>query len=211
MRKFMQIIQQMMDWGERFFLSFREDIKKEYGFAKAIILAFETIVILALLIILFAQFGVIILLVILLIAYAVWKLYQYWLSQQNDLAWKLAETVASTVQRVAGHFGLDRPQMVNDVLPKNRSVWDNTRGFTEYHFVVYTLKDELDCEAFKDLLQRVVERTFAGSTKVVIVEKVRPSLFESRGYDIVIVINPPKGWDTSSGSDGCDLMMDDEL
>ena len=41
------------------------------------------------------------------------------------------------------------------------------------------------------LLQRALDRAFAGAPVVIVVTEVRESLFDPRGYDVIVALNPP--------------------
>ena len=212
MRKFKSILENFIHRWERFLLSLQEERRKKYGLAPFIILAVVAVVALLLIIYLLVRFwGLIILLVI-------WYVLRRLdhpaspVSQEDELGLQFGEVIAVTTQNHHSQFGLVRPAKVYDVFPNGRGIWDDSKGYIEYRYIVYTLKDELDCEAFRDLVQRELNKAFAGASIVIVVE-VRPSLLENRGYDIIVMINPPKEPEVSSRSDGfngCDL-IDEEL
>lgn len=212
MFKFKRFIDRLRRAWERFLLSLQEERRKKYGLAPFIILAVVAVVALLLIIYLLVRFwGLIILLVI-------WYVLRRLdhpaspVSQEDELGFQIGEVIAVTTQNHHSQFGLVRPAKVYDVFPNGRGIWDDSKGYIEYRYIVYTLKDELDCEAFRDLVQRELNKAFAGASIVIVVE-VRPSLLENRGYDIIVMINPPKEPEVSSRSDGfngCDL-IDEEL
>ena len=212
MFKFKRFVDRLRRAWERFFLSLQEERRKKYGLAPFIILAVVAVVALLLIIYLLVRFWRVIFLLIGL--YVVWRFDHPAspASQEDELGFQIAEVIAITTQKHHSQFGLTRPEKVYDVFPNGRELRDDSRGYIEYRYIVYTLKDELDCEAFRDLVQRELNKAFAGASIVIVVE-VRPSLLENRGYDIIVTINPPKGPEVSFRSDGfngCDL-IDEEL
>lgn len=212
MRKFKNILKNFINRWERFLLSLQEERRKKYGLAPFVILAAIAIAALFLIIYLLMRFWWLI--ILLVICFVLWCLDHPAspVSQKDEQGFQIAEVITITAQNHHCQFGLVRPEKVYDVFPNGRGLWNDSKGYIEYRYVVYTLKDELDCEAFRDLVQRELNKAFAGASIVIAVE-VRPSLLENRGYDIIVMINPPKEPEVSSRSDGfngCDL-IDEEL
>lgn len=212
MRKFKNILKNFINRWERFLLSLQEERRKKYGLAPFVILAAIAIAALFLIVYLLARFWWLI--ILLVICFVLWCLDHPAppVSQQDELGFQIAEVITITAQTHHCQFGLVRPEKVYDVFPNGRGFWNDSKGYIEYRYIVYTLKDELDCEAFRDLVQRELNKAFAGAS-IVIAVGVRPSLLENRGYDIIVMINPPKEPEVSSRSDGfngCDL-IDEEL
>ncbi len=212
MRKFKNILKNFINRWERFLLSLQEERRKKYGLAPFVILAAIAIAALFLIIYLLMRFWWLI--ILLVICFVLWCLDHPAppVSQEDEQGFQIAEVITITAQNHHSKFGLVRPEKVYDVFPNGRGFWNDSKGYIEYRYIVYTLKDELDCEAFRDLVQRELNKAFAGASIVIVVE-VRPSLLENRGYDIIVMINPPKEPEVSSRSDGfngCDL-IDEEL
>lgn len=212
MNKVKRVLQRIKVWWEGILLSLREAAAKKYGLIPYILLGIVCVAALCLIVYLLARFWVIFVLIIGVVV--------YWISEhpappapaEDELGWRIAEVVAATAQKYEKTFGLDRPALVNEVFPNGRSPKDDQNGFTQFHFILFSLRDELDCDVLRDLLQREINRAFYGSSHVIVVTTVQPSLWESRGYDITVALNPPQGWNTPprpGGSEGNDLFDED--
>ena len=147
-----------------------------------------------------------------LMAFLIWFMYKFWwllfliifgviiwysehpapqISEEDSWGLRIAEEIARTLKEFGPHFGIVSPQKVADVFPLGRGLKDNAKGYTEYRYVFFAIEDGVDCDAIRDLLQRSLDRAFAGAPVVIVVTEVRESLFDARGYDVIVALNPP--------------------
>lgn len=176
---------------ERAYLSLRSLMSRKYGPLYLALIIAGTLALIAFLIWLVCKFWWLLLLIFL------WMIIWYsehpapQISEEDSWGLRIAEEIARALKEYGPHFGIVSPQKIEDVFPLGRGLKDNAKGYTEYRYVFFAIEDEVDCDAIRDLLQRALDRAFAGAPVVIVVTEVRESLFDPRGYDVIVALNPP--------------------